>query len=542
MKATRRHFLKTFAAVAAAGSVPLATLDARAAGLPDLAANPQTLNPRRRPGTAFHKKVSAAAGDLIVPVPSQANNGDEAQFPTGVANYTKGFPHNEFGEVDPVVYASYLAAVKSGKRADFDNLQMGGNTPLVDPQAGLAFDLEGIDVSQGSIPPFDTLGSPGLAAQVVEVYWQALARDVPFSQYGAQPSTQAAAAELSTLAAFRGPRGNGSVTTQTLFRGFTAGDVVGPYVSQFFVQPFTYGAIPFTGYLTSLPVDFIADTTSWLRVQNGQQPFQDAHPDPQIRYIRNGRDLAEYVHNDVLFQEYLNAALMLAAMHAPLNSGNPYDNLKSETGFITFGFPMVHVLVAEVIARALKHAWYQKWFVHRMARPEEIGGLVHFTLTGARSYPLDGSVLGSQAVQQAFKRNGTYLLPHSYPEGCPQHPSYPSGHATAAGAAVTILKWFFDESFVIPKPLVASDDGSGPLPYTGADAGQLTVGGELNKLASNVGFGRVFSGIHWRSDIEEGMRLGETVAIALLRDQAHLYGENFTGFTFTKFDGTRTTI
>ena len=179
MKATRRHFLKTFGAVAAVGSVPLATLDARAAGLPDLAANPQTLNPRRRPGTAFHKKVSAAAGDLIVPVPSQANNGDEAQFPTGVANYTKGFPHNEFGEVDPVVYASYLAAVKSGKRADFDNLQMGGNTPLVDPQAGLAFDLEGIDVSQGSIPPFDTLGSPGLAAQVVEVYWQALARDVP---------------------------------------------------------------------------------------------------------------------------------------------------------------------------------------------------------------------------------------------------------------------------------------------------------------------------------------------------------------------------
>jgi hypothetical protein len=38
------------------------------------------------------------------------------------------------------------------------------------------------------------------------------------------------------------------------------------------------------------------------------------------------------------------------------------------------------------------------------------------------------------------------------------------------------------------------------------------------------------------------MRLGETVAIALLKDQAHLYGENFTGFTFTKFDGTKTTI
>jgi hypothetical protein len=38
------------------------------------------------------------------------------------------------------------------------------------------------------------------------------------------------------------------------------------------------------------------------------------------------------------------------------------------------------------------------------------------------------------------------------------------------------------------------------------------------------------------------MRLGETSAIAMLRDQAHLYGESFTGFTFTKFDGTKITV
>ncbi len=254
------------------------------------------------------------------------------------------------------------------------------------------------------------------------------------------------------------------MTAGTLFRGFTAGDQLGPYVSQFFMQPFTYGVIPFNGCMTTLPGDFMTDTGSWLKVQNGQRPFQSERPDPQIRYLRNGRDLAEYVHNDVLFQEYLNAALMLATMHAPLNSRNPYDNLRSETGFITFGFPMIQVLVAEVIARALKHAWFQKWFVHRMARPEETGGLVHFTLTGAKQYPLDASLLQSQAVHQTFSRTGAYLLPHSYPEGSPQHPSYPSGHATAAGAAVTVLKWFFDESFVLPKPLVATDDGDCPGP------------------------------------------------------------------------------
>lgn len=117
-------------------------------------------------------------------------------------------------------------------------------------------------------------------------------------------------------------------------------------------------------------------------------------------------------HNDVLYQEYLNATLILIKMNAPLNSGNPYPStLKSETGFITFGFPMAEVLVAEVVARALKSARFQKWFVHRMARPEETAGLVHFTLTGQKSYPVHLSVLNSNAAAAVFTRNGTYFMP-----------------------------------------------------------------------------------------------------------------------------------
>jgi membrane-associated phospholipid phosphatase len=30
--------------------------------------------------------------------------------------------------------------------------------------------------------------------------------------------------------------------------------------------------------------------------------------------------------------------------------------------------------------------------------------------------------------------------------GCPLHPSYPSGHATVAGACSVMLKAFFDEN------------------------------------------------------------------------------------------------
>src|SRR5258708_5935071 len=167
---------------------------------------------------------------------------------------------------------------------------------------------------------------------------------------------------------------------------------------------------------------------------------------------------------------------MLSKMKAPLNSGNPYPpTLKSETGFITFGLPMVQVLLAEVMSRALKNCWLQKWFIHRMARPEEIAGLVHFTITGQKSYPLHNSVLSSKAAAAVFARNGNYFIPLSYPEGCPLHPSYPSGHATTAGAAVTVLKWFFDENFGIPPPLNKTSDGLTVGPSNRASARQQYV-------------------------------------------------------------------
>jgi membrane-associated phospholipid phosphatase len=46
----------------------------------------------------------------------------------------------------------------------------------------------------------------------------------------------------------------------------------------------------------------------------------------------------------------------------------------------------------------------------------------------------------------------------------------------------------------------------------------LTIGGELNKLAANIGIGRNVAGIHWRSDGIDGFKLGEAVAINILRD------------------------
>ena len=131
---------------------------------------------------------------------------------------------------------------------------------------------------------------------------------------------------------------------------------------------------------------------------------------------------------------------------------------------------------------------------------------------------------------------------HSLPEGSPTHPSYPTGHGTVAGACITLLKFFFDENYVIPNPQVPSSDGLALVPYTGPDVGQITVGGELNKLARNVSFGHgVHAGIHWRTDTDSSMILGEAIAISILQDKAKCYNEKFS-ITFTKLDGNKATI
>ncbi|MEO6051079.1 MAG: hypothetical protein ABIP78_07075 [Pyrinomonadaceae bacterium] len=64
------------------------------------------------------------------------------------------------------------------------------------------------------------------------------------------------------------------------------------------------------------------------------------------------------------------------------------------------------------------------------------------------------------------------------------------------------------------------------------------MGGELDKIASNVANSRNIAGVHWRSDAAESLLLGEAVAISILRDQRASHNEVFNGFSLTKFDGT----
>jgi hypothetical protein len=354
---------------------------------------------------------------------------------------------------------------------------------------------------------------------------------------------------------FRGPKSGGQVTAATLFRNDEPGSRAGPYLSQFFWHSMPFGAQLIDPRVRSRTagVNYMTQPAEWLAVQNGTVPAAPPNQhDPTLRYIRNGRDLGEWVHIDVLFQAYFQAALILmtppdpsnpftgGGIGCPVNPGNPYLSSQNQTGFGTFGGPHFATIVCEVATRALKAVWFQKWFVHRRLRPEEFAGRVHHVLASGKTYPVHADVLNSQAVQSVYSANGTYFLPMAFPEGCPIHPAYGAGHATVAGACVTVLKALFDEHFVIANPMEATTDGLALVPYTGPDV--LTVGGELNKLAANVAFGRNMAGVHWRTDAVASLRLGEELAISVLRDQRPMCRENFNGFTFTRFDGTPITV
>jgi len=189
--------------------------------------------------------------------------------------------------------------------------------------------------------------------------------------------------------------------------------------------------------------------------------------------------------------------------------------------------------------------WYQKWWVHLRHRPESGGAIVHLLKTGQGATikgHVSNLVLNSQAVQASFAANNSFLLSQAFPEGSPTHPAYPTGHGAVAGACITALKFFFDGNHILQNPVVPSNNGMATTLYGGPGAGALTVNSELHKLAHNISFGHgIHAGIHWRSDTDTSLLLGEAVALSYLRDRAASYNEPFS-ISLTKMDGTIATI
>ena len=572
---SRRSFVKSAATIAAvAAAVPLEPMlegkdsVVEAAPASNSGANSGSAN---RMNDCFNYRKNMALANKVN-VGAQSDNGDAAQFTDFSCSYSKGLLHDNLGIPNAAAMLSLKKAFATSKASDFANILVGTpgggpNSKLNGPQLALAFDLEGIDSHATVIPPAPNVAGAQTAAEQVEHYWAALLADVPFNEYASNPLAAQALADLNSMSFLSSAANNQfpfPVTAQNLFRGqFVAGDgnVLGPYISQFMIQPTYFGSQPISQqHQVFLPIssggtDYMTSISEYQLVQNGGDSGRPIAYDPTPRYLRNGRDLAAYTRVDVLYQGYFVAFLVLAGLGAAPNPGNPYIGSLTQKGFGTLGGPDAAGTLAEMATRALKASWFHKWIKDLRMRPEEYGALVHARKTSASPMPqaaaaLHNDVLNSAVLPIINSNFGSYLLPQAFPEGSPTHPCYPTGHGTVGGACITVLKFFFDGSQKIRPLLTAagrdlyepSTDGLSLNTYTGVDRDDLDLNGELNKLAYNVSFGHgIHAGIHFRSSTYWSILLGEQVALAVLQDRAKSYNEPFT-INITKFDGTTATI
>lgn len=495
---------------------------------------------------AFQLRRNAALRNLLQPLSDHPNNGDEYTYPNKINSFTKGLPHNDLGEVDLTAYSELIQALSSGDPADFEAITMGeGGFLLRNPQAAYTYFMEGKDSHSYTMPAAPAFDSAYQAAEAIEVLWQAITRDIPFSDYKNSPLIKRAARDMSRFSDFPGPKENGKVTSQTLFRGIGPGETVGPYISQFLLKPIPYGATTIEQKY-NVPVagnDHLTNYDEWLHIQNGGKPtnITTVEFDQTPRYLYNGRALAQYVLKDFVNQGYLGTARILSQYGSEVyDTSDPYANSNSQARSPLFGINHAIDWLSRVAMGSQNVAWYQKWLVHRRARPEVFFGRVHNHLTNPDiSYPIHKELFSSPALRIVFRKNNTYLLPTATPKGSPLHPTYPAGHAVMAGAAVTMLKAFFNGDYIIPDPVVPNADGTELVHYVGPP---LTVEGELNKLGSNISLGRDTAGVHYRTDGDLGMALGEEYAISILQELVNTYNEDFAGFSFNRFDGTPVTI
>lgn len=412
--------------------------------------------------------------------------------------------------------------------------------------------------------------------------------------------------------------GNGMLNRQVVFRGASPGVTEGPYLSAFLLMgnddrtgnrsaldgQIVYGAQSIDQRVPAAPVgdDYMVDWTEYLEVQEGfRVAASDGSPSGQAlrmrprRFIHTPRDLATYVHFDALYQAYLNACLIL------LSSGTPFDpafnNLSgpgsfnvltnaatgdvkqtNAGGFALYGGPHILTLVTEVATRALKAVRFQKFNNHIRLRPEALAARLeaadaieaaHPGVCGLLSQTRDALEPTATAIRAhnnslppTQTSADTILLPMAFAEGSPMHPAYGAGHATVAGACVTILKAFFDTSAVLvdldgriafrtaeqiaaategtdiePRYVrIITDDDGETIRAPRADC-PLTLEGELNKLAANISIGRNMAGVHYFTDYYDSVRMGEEIAIGMLEEQAIGYPTDPFVMSVPTFDG-----
>ena len=228
--------------------------------------------------------------------------------------------------------------------------------------------LEGADAAAISVPPAPAFASAcGWRPRCRRELLVCLDTRCGVQSYAVDPTTAQAVADLNKLSDFRGTKANGQVTTDVIFRSNTPGDLADPYISQFLWKTVPMGGRNFTQqYRTSVAGnDYMTNHADWLKVlkgaTNGTNVFDSAP-----RYIRNNRDMAQFLFVDFMGQANINAFFLLVDLRSSRTlTRQPRPQLDSRRHRAsTFGPPGILDLVSRAPDTALRASFYQKWLVH----------------------------------------------------------------------------------------------------------------------------------------------------------------------------------
>jgi hypothetical protein len=423
--------------------------------------------------------------------------------------------------------------------ADFSKEKIEALSDSRDPEAvrvlegihtGSSYWIKGQDTKQFTMDGFLQADSRSNICEMVEVYEKSLLRDVSLFDIQKEntPEVQRAIAAMNSYGAdYTGPVNlSGQVTGKELFRGTGKDETVGPYTSQFLVHPYSLNGIHIEQkYPTEANVQATVDLTNFLDMQRGKITGP-ANKTGDTKYAYSGRVLGSYVHNDPMYFAYFTAAYMAYQKGFEMQHGGT----DVTSAWTDQGAPDGLGSIADVALGALRVAWNSKWCKFLKLRPEAMAFRIDQILKGNLQGEMFDTIKDflepvASTLDAVKAQNGTdnYLLMSMYPEGSPTHPATPAGHAVLAGASTTVLKAFLkthSEDFtplLWPHDVQHSLTGDTLESYTEDDVTDVTVVGELNKLASNIALGRDFAGVHYRTDGDKGIKLGEKFAIKYLQ-------------------------
>lgn len=330
--------------------------------------------------------------------------------------------------------------------------------------------------------------------------------------------------------------GDGQLTLRSLLHGGVALRNGGPVISAFWKNDIEVYAGH--GPAGDAPSE-AASMSEWLdwcgRHSRAGLQLPGGHPRVPQRVTLGAR--AEALHRSAPSRPFHNAALAALARGAGLDGGLPGDG--AWTG------PRLLALMAEAETLALRFARLQVARPDRLPRPAVTAarmtdwlrrddgrqaphganyGEAIEELASAAPNLLSWVSRANRALRGPQRCDGGLFLPMAGPARQHLNPSDLAAHVIVAGALATLIKAVFDTS---RQAQVRAVEDRGPA---------LALEDQIDRMAANVSVLRCVAGGYFPSENVQDLRLGQAIALHLLRDRMERDNRS-AALSFRDFDG-----